>query len=213
MLEPIESWKWKLFWSWWIPRAIRKDFYKFEYESSFDIDQSKPLLIVANHFSWWDLFFTVHLNRIFYKKKLYAMGQEEVVRANPLWRTLGVFSVKKGTSEAVKAIRFSVSLLDKTNNAVMICPQGLIESMHVTDVAFHEGGVCSILELIKGSVQVVFQVGFIDYADKRKPTICFYLKEYTSTASSWGSLREGYLNHYTSANILHVKRFQRSASE
>ena len=44
------------FFTWYINRIIAKDFSSFTF-NKVDVDKSKAILLVANHFSWWDGFF------------------------------------------------------------------------------------------------------------------------------------------------------------
>ena len=57
------------FFDWYISKIIKKDFHNIEYDKGFNFDKNKAILLIPNHFSWWDGFFAYFLNLCFFKKK------------------------------------------------------------------------------------------------------------------------------------------------
>ena len=76
MLKPRQNKFIYAFFSWYINRIIRSDFRLFDFNKP-DFNPEKSILLIANHFSWWDGFLLFQLNRIYFKKKFHVMVTEE----------------------------------------------------------------------------------------------------------------------------------------
>jgi len=81
------------FFTWYINRIIGRDFKYFDY-NSIDIDPKRAVLLLSNHFSWWDGFLLFQLNRLFLHKKFHILVTEENYRSHGFLKYLGAFSVK-----------------------------------------------------------------------------------------------------------------------
>ncbi|MBA3439191.1 MAG: 1-acyl-sn-glycerol-3-phosphate acyltransferase [Pyrinomonadaceae bacterium] len=83
-----------------------------------------PLILYANHSSWWDglMIFQVGLAC---SLEQYAMMEERQLRDYPLFRKLGAFSVvRERPREAVRSIEYAGELLRNTDRVLWIFPQG-----------------------------------------------------------------------------------------
>ena len=205
MIGPLYNKRWDRFWSWYFRRIIRKDFHRFEYDASFPIDPDKPLLVLANHFSWWDGWFIYRLNELLFKKRFHAMALEEMVQARPALRTLGVFSVKKGTRGVIESLDFANALLENPGNMLLMFPQGGIQSIHVAALPF-EKGVCRIIREAKRPLQTIFSIALVDYASQRKPMVRFHFKEYVPDDDLENGLRAAFLEHYEQAKAVQTEK-------
>ena len=83
-----------------------------------------PLLLYANHSSWWDGLVAFQVGRTCALDQ-YVMMEEKQLRAYPLFRRLGAFSVvRESPREAARSIEYARRLLHGTNRALWIFPQG-----------------------------------------------------------------------------------------
>lgn len=98
-----------------------------------------PLLIYANHTSWWDGLIAFELSR---KARLdsFLMMEEENLRRLFLFRKLGVFSVSKKPRITIESLNYAADLL-KTDSkrAVWIFPQGKIFPNDARPIRFYKG--------------------------------------------------------------------------
>jgi 1-acyl-sn-glycerol-3-phosphate acyltransferase len=83
-----------------------------------------PLLLYANHSSWWDGLVAFQLSRAC-RLEQYAMMEERQVRAYPFHRRLGAFGVvRESARDGARGIEYAVRLLKDTSRALWIFPQG-----------------------------------------------------------------------------------------
>lgn len=183
------------FFSWYIKNAVSKDFSSFTF-NTIEVDPSKSILLLANHFSWWDGFLMFQLNKRLFKKKFHVMVTEENYRKVFFLKYLGAFPIKKHSRSAIESLEYAGRLLNNPENLVLIFPQGKLYSNHADNVVFEKG----LLNLINSSdkkFQYVLSATFVDYFDKRKPAISCYLtswedQEYTSLQL----IKNAYNKHY-----------------
>lgn len=155
---------------------IHKDFKNVTIHGSYKCQQL-PLLVISNHFSWWDGFFIYYLNKKYFKKKYHVMMLEEQLQGRPFLNKVGAYSIKKNSRSAMESISYTVSLLESPTNMVLLFPQGEIQSKYWYPVVFEKGWF-KILEKAKNPIQIVFVASLIDYFSNRKPLINMYLQEY-----------------------------------
>ncbi|MFM6976187.1 MAG: lysophospholipid acyltransferase family protein [Sphingobacteriaceae bacterium] len=163
-----------VFFSWFINRIIRRDFQQFEY-NAIEIDPKRSVLLLANHFSWWDGFFLFQLNRLFLKKRFHIMVSEENYRQVWFLKYLGAFSVKKQSRSMIETLEYAGELLNDPENLVVIFPQGKLYSSHTDEVRF-EKGLMNLINSSAKNFQYLFAVLLTDYFEHRKPTVKAYLQ-------------------------------------
>ena len=87
-------------------------------------DSDVPLVLYANHSSWWDGLIVFQLGRVC-KLDQYAMMEERQLREYPFHRKLGAFGVvRESARDGARGIEYAGELLKKTNRALWIFPQG-----------------------------------------------------------------------------------------
>lgn len=155
-----------------------------------------PLLMVANHFSWWDGFIQYRLCRRLLGRKLYVMMLEEQLRRHPVLVRCGCFSVRRQSREAVESLDYALRILGDRGNAVLLFPQGRIESLHVGHIRF-QSGVGYLLRRAPEGLRIGFNVNLPDYFAHRRPALNVYFEsraagEFSSTAD----LEEAYNDFY-----------------
>lgn len=83
-----------------------------------------PLVLYANHSSWWDGLIAFQLGR-FCGLEQYAMMEERQLLEYPFHRKLGAFGVvRESARDGVRSIEYAGGLLQKTSRALWIFPQG-----------------------------------------------------------------------------------------
>ena len=103
-------------------------------------DKNLPLVLYANHSSWWDPLTAFVISQ---KAGLdaFAMMEEKNLQKLRFFRRIGAFSVvRENPREAIKTIHYAVSLLkEKPNRAVWIFPQGEIQPNSIRPFKFYNG--------------------------------------------------------------------------
>lgn len=108
-----------------------------------------PLIIYANHTSWWDgLIFLEILRR--FDNENYVLMEEKQLRKLFFFRWLGAFSVaRENPRSAIKSIAYAANLLtEKFNRTLLIFPQGEILPNDVRPLRFYQG-LARIIEKVQ----------------------------------------------------------------
>jgi chlorobactene lauroyltransferase len=122
---------------------LRRRFHAFKV-SGINSLQNLPIVVYANHSSWWDGLVAFQLCRQA-NVDIYAMMEEKQVLEYPFHRKIGAFSVvRENPRDAVRAINYAASLL-KEKRLVWIFPQGEILPNDVRPIEFFNG-VSRIIE-------------------------------------------------------------------
>jgi len=183
------------FFSWYIERIIKKDFSGFEY-NKINFDAQKAILLLSNHFSWWDGFLIFHLNKIYFKKKFHVMVLEDTVKKVGFLKYMGAFSIQKNAKSLIESLEYAGQLLNDPENLVLIFPQGQLHSLHSKTVSF-EKGISRIVNASQKTFEYVFAVILTDYFGKRKPNLKIALKSWESPEfASLQVIKSAYNKHY-----------------
>jgi 1-acyl-sn-glycerol-3-phosphate acyltransferase len=115
-----------------------------------------PLIIFANHSSWWDGLVVFEILQK-YDYENYVMMEERQLKKLFLFRKLGAFSVvREKPREAVVSINYAANLLqENSNSTLLIFPQGEILPNDARPLEFYNGisriiekaGNCSALTM------------------------------------------------------------------
>ncbi len=191
----------RAFFSWYISRIISSDFKGFSF-NEIAFDEGKAVLLLANHFSWWDGFLMFQLNKRFFKKTFHVMVTEDNYRKVWFLKYLGAFPVRKNSKSVIQSLEYAGKLLNEENNLVLIFPQGKLYSSHVADVVFEKG----LINLVNSSgkqFQYVFAASFVDYFENRKPSVNCYLKTWEGAEfTSLQLIKSAYNKHYETSRQL-----------
>jgi 1-acyl-sn-glycerol-3-phosphate acyltransferase len=158
-------------------------------------EKALPILLIANHMSWWDGLWLNYINARLFKRKFNFMMLEEQLRKHWYFQYIGGFSVKKGSRTVVETMNHAAELLADRQNLVLMFPQGEIHSLYSSDFIF-EKGIEHILSRLDGPVQIVFVANMVDYLSKPKPGLYVYLHEYRGEDHSTKALEKGYNRFY-----------------
>lgn len=199
MIKParylLTDWLWHVYFSF----ILRSDFKEIRYNKDILISQNKALLVLGNHFSWWDGFILFRLNELYFHKRLHLMMLEDQLSKNSFLRYAGAYSINRQGRKIFESLNYTASLLENPENLVIIFPQGKIESMHAPYIRF-EKGIKRIIDQYQKDIQILFSTALVDYCTHRKPTLHFYLKEYAYQPSyTLEDIEKAYNAHYQEA--------------
>ncbi|MEI7525387.1 MAG: lysophospholipid acyltransferase family protein [Mariniphaga sp.] len=182
--------------------SIHRHFGHVEINGEFK-DRNLPVLLLANHFSWWDGIMALYLNVSLLKRKFHFMMMEEQLTKFTHPNLIGGYSVRKGSRSAIESIEYTVELLNDRANLVLVFPQGKIESAYTFPLNF-EGGIKHIIKR-SGALQIIFMANLVDYFSDRKPGLFIYISEFVGDKFDTGSIQDAYNHFYKeciSANAL-----------
>lgn len=132
------------------------------------------VLLLCNHFSWWDGLWGNYLAYWHLDRKLYIMMQEDHLKKRMLLNLFGGFSINRSSREMIKSLQYAAGLLNDPENLVVVFPQGELISNHTTEIKV-EKGIERLIKNIKGPCQIVYNCALIDYFESLKPSVFFHL--------------------------------------
>lgn len=183
---------------------IKSNFKAFNF-NALEIDADHSILLLANHFGWWDGFLLYWLNYKLLKKKFHIMILEDTVKRVFFLKYMGAFSVVKNSRSMIESLNYASELLQDPQNLVLVFPQARLYSNFVDDIHF-ERGLLKIIKQAAGKFQYMFAATFIEYFQHKKPTINVYVqKQPDAAAKSIEELKQMFQQHYESAKLLQTQ--------
>jgi len=161
---------------------LKKYFHEVQVEID-DFQAEKPVLLIANHFSWWDGFIGNYLSYKYYHKKFHVMMLKEQLAKRMFLNKAGAFSVEKSSRSVVESLLYSAEILSDGNKLLMMFPQGNIESLYQRDFVFAKG-VERILGKCDPVPEIVFNINLVDYFSRPSPTLFIRTKCYKGGLST-----------------------------
>lgn len=160
-------------------------------------DDGLPILMLANHFCWWDGFIQYRINRSCFGRKLYTMMLEEELKRHPILAHCGCFSVRKNSRSMLESLGYGVEVMRSPGNMLLLFPQGGIRSIHTVTPGF-QSGAGYLLDRIDNDYRIVLNINLPDYGAGRKPYLNCYLRMLRAreVAGAEG-LREAWDRFYT----------------
>jgi len=129
-----------------------------------------PLIVYANHSSWWDGLVAFEISR---RTRLdsYVLMEEKQLKKLFLFRRIGAFSVvREKPREAAKSINYAVNLLrEKPDRTIWVFPQGEILPNDARPIQFFNG-ISRIVEKL-GKCFVAPVAMRYEFTGKFKPEI------------------------------------------
>lgn len=104
------------------------------------------------------------------------MIQEDQLQQQRWLRRLGSFSINRTSRDMLNSMQYAANQLDNFENAVVIFPQGSLQSNHCSEIKL-ERGISYLIKNIKGDCQIVYASVLIDYFESFKPTAYFHLMD------------------------------------
>lgn len=138
-------------------------------------DDGLPILVLANHFSWWDGFIQYRLNKAHFQRRLHVMMLEEQLQKHPILNRCGCFSVKKHSRSVIESLEYCLELMRCPRNMLLIFPQGEIQSMHRNELEF-QSGLDYLLKRIDGEYRILLNINLPEYGSGKKPFLNSYFR-------------------------------------
>lgn len=179
------------FFDWYLTKIIRGHFKEIKVELP-ELDQNKPILIISNHFSWWDGFFHVYVNKHFLKRRYHVMMLEEELAKRKILRHAGTYSVNPKSKSIIESLNYTNDILQDSKNLVLIFPQGKIQCYAQPVINFEKGAI-KIISSNRANTIILFCTISIEYHSNRKPTL--YL-DYSKYNADKGTPQEVFNNFY-----------------
>lgn len=164
------------FFNWYTRYLLRKNFHEVNIvppQQAENAKENDPVLLIGNHFSWWDGFIALYLNQVIYSKKFHVMMLEDELRARPFLAKTGAFSINKGSRTALESIAYAKNLLQDDQNLLVMYPQGKFYSIYDQNFIF-EKGINRLLTPTPTRVSICFYAGLVEYFSNKKPSLFLY---------------------------------------
>ena len=198
MTYPKNNKFFRWFFSRYIKVLIRRNFQAVNY-NSITVAADRSVLLVANHFSWWDGFILYYLNARLLKKNFHIIVLKETMQKVKFFKYLGAFSVNKNSRTVMQTLNYAAQLLNEPKNLVVIFPQGKLYSNFVTSVNF-EKGIMKVLKQADNKFQLVTAVTFVENLGFKKPSVNVYLQTLPHAKfENITELNDIYQQHYNAA--------------
>jgi len=136
--------------------------------------EGHSILLLCNHFSWWDGLWGNYLAYWHLNRKLYIMMQEDHLQKRMLLNLFGGFSINRSSRAMIESLQYAANLLNNPENLVVVFPQGKLISNHTTEIEV-ERGIELLIKNIKGPCQIIYSCALIDYFESLKPSVFFHL--------------------------------------
>jgi 1-acyl-sn-glycerol-3-phosphate acyltransferase len=153
--------------------AFRRHFKRIETVGELN-DSNLPMLVIANHISWWDGFWILRLNKQKFGRRFHVMMLEDQLRDNMFLRKLGAFSIRKRSKTMRESLDYASQLLHNSGNLLLVFPQGQISSQHDYPMVFQKG-LDRIISNVPNTIQIVMVANLTDYFTEPKPVLRQYI--------------------------------------
>ena len=173
-------------------------FGKVKYIGEYE-DKGLPILMISNHFSFYDGFIQILLNRKVFKRRFHFMMLEKELRKTMMLAKIGACSISKGKRSSLASLDYAVELLQNKENLFLFFPQGKIKSIYTREFTFEKGLLSHILENAKNDFQLVFNINLISYGAKLRPDICSYYETQIINADTHAEDVEKAFNSFAKA--------------
>ena len=203
MIYPKNNKPIRWFFHHYIRSIIKGNFQAFNY-NQIEVDPNKSVLLLANHFGWWDGFLLYWLNHLLLKKRFHIMILEDTVRKVFFLKYMGAFSVVKNSRSMMESLAYAGELLQDPQNMVLIFPQARLYSNFIDDIHF-ERGLLRVIKKAAGKFQYVFAATFIENFQHKKPTVNVYVQSSVMDTNSIEELKDLFQAHYDSARQLQTQ--------
>jgi len=142
------------------------------------IKDNMPLLLIPNHSSWWDGFFTFTLNRLFLNRKFHIMMLEDQLKRYWFFQKLGAFSInRENPSSMIRTFRYCVEIMTENPNSMLnIYPQGELTPLVASKMHFKKGLERIIKMYEKELIVLPVAMNIISF-DHRYPDVAFKFGE------------------------------------
>lgn len=171
-----------LFFRIYVHLKMKRHFNTVKVDANLQTTNNSPILLIANHISWWDGFWVLYLCRHILHKKFHFMMLENELQKRKLFSFAGGFSISPGSRQTIESLEYASGLLTNKNNLVLMFPQGKLHSIYHDQFNFQKG----VERIIKHApeAKIVFLASLFDFFDHPKPDLYFYLESYNGNSNS-----------------------------
>lgn len=104
---------------------MRKSFHSINVIGELPQTTDKSLILLTNHSSWWDGFFTYLINKKIFNKKFHILMLEDQLKRYWFFNYLGAYSIDQNNpKKIVESLSYSSELTAYDNNLINIYPEG-----------------------------------------------------------------------------------------
>jgi len=178
---------------------VKRHFHELKFDPV-GVDPNKSILLIANHFSFWDSLILFIVCRKLMKKKFHVMAREETTVKFQYVKYGGAFSINRQSRDMLESLDYAANLLNDPQNLVLIFPQGKLYSNFVNTIQF-EKGITRVIEKAEGKFQLIFAATFVQYLKHKKPTATVYLQAEPYAGKNFEELKNVYQMHYDNAKL------------
>ncbi|WP_299211287.1 1-acyl-sn-glycerol-3-phosphate acyltransferase [uncultured Aquimarina sp.] len=147
-------------------------------------EKGLPILMISNHFSFYDGFIQILLNFKIFKRRFNFMMLEKELSKNMLLTKIGASSINKGKRSSIASLDYAVEMLQDKKNLFLFFPQGRIKSIYIREFTFEKGLLSHILENTKNDFQLVYNINLINYGTKLRPDMFVYYETHTISTNT-----------------------------
>jgi 1-acyl-sn-glycerol-3-phosphate acyltransferase len=158
------------------------------------VPANQSVLLLPNHFSWWDGYWVCWVSHYAFKRRFHVMMLEEQLSKRMFINRAGIFSIKPNSRESLESLNYAAEILRDPKNTVVIFPTGVLLSQHQKNMHFQKG----INLIMKGKSEhfaVVLSVFLVDYFGFVRPEVRIYLKNYLGERTS-EAIEKAYSDFY-----------------
>ncbi len=148
------------------------------------------VLLLQNHFSWWDGYFAWLISKKL-GKRFHVMMLKEQIDERPFLGKVGAFPVSPGRRSIIESFRYASMLLSNGNNLVTIFPEGEIKSIYTPQIRF-KPGISLLATNYNNHFHILFSYVFVDYFSFPRPTVTIRLHWYKANDYSVEALESAY---------------------
>ncbi|MFC0877033.1 1-acyl-sn-glycerol-3-phosphate acyltransferase [Saccharicrinis sp. FJH2] len=175
MIEARHHKQYEHFFKWYLNRILKKNFHQVKYLDCGYNRQSAPTLAIGNHFSWWDGFWMLELNRKKLKKKFHILMLDEQLKPRMFLNKLGAAGITKNSRDIITMLEYCSKLMHDPKNILFFFPEGEIRPQNQNKLHF-EKGIMRIIERAPDNLQLMFVVNLTEYFSNKKPTLFSFYK-------------------------------------
>jgi 1-acyl-sn-glycerol-3-phosphate acyltransferase len=169
-------------------------------------DRSKSLLVIANHFSWWDGFIVYYLNDMYFRKRFHVMMLEEELVKRMFLNKAGAFSIRKPGRSIIESLEYAGNLLSSPGNMLLMFPQGEFQSQYHRGFKF-DRGIEKIIEKSKNDPEILFNINLVEYFQHPSPTLYMRTRIYTGARKA-DPMRSAFTDFHASCLSRHKQMKQ-----
>ncbi|HEY3370327.1 MAG TPA: lysophospholipid acyltransferase family protein [Prolixibacteraceae bacterium] len=189
--NPISLWFYSSYF-----RVLQKIFFRKIRVISPDVfPEGQSVLLLQNHFSLYDGYWSMYLCHKVFKRRFHVMMLEEQMASRMFLSRCGVFSVRKNSRDLLESLDYASELLQNPQNVVTIYPSGEIISQHIQNFTFQRG--FARLANDKNNCSIALAVVLVDYFSLARPEVSIYLQNYSGEKTAI-AIENAYHNFYQS---------------